>query len=143
MLTAKQEKFVQELIKGKSQREAYKEAFNCKNMKDETIDVKACKLFKEDKIRIRYDELMGKSAEKALWTREQAVNDLVMIKDEAIRHLKREIETDNGETVSFVDNKMAKVATDAIKELNNMHGFNEQKIDVKSDNELNISINVV
>ena len=38
MLTAKQEKFVQELIKGKSQREAYKEAFNCKNMKDETID---------------------------------------------------------------------------------------------------------
>ena len=134
---------MQELIKGKSQREAYKEAFDCKNMKDETIDKRSSELFSNGEVRGRYDELMGKLEEKALWTREQAINDLVMIKDEAIKHLKREMETDNGNSISFVDNKMAKVATDAIKELNNMHGFNEQKIDVKSDNELNISINVV
>ncbi len=143
MLTTKQEKFVQELVKGKSQREAYKEAYNVKTMKDENIDSKASKLFAEDKVRARYEELINQSAEQALWTREQAINDLIMIKDEAIKHLKREMETDNGNSISFVDNKMAKVATDAIKELNNMHGFNEQKIDVKSENELNVNINVV
>ena len=41
-LTPKQEMFVQALIAGKSQREAYKEAYNATNMKDETIDVRAC-----------------------------------------------------------------------------------------------------
>lgn len=57
MLTNKQEKFVQELLKGKSQREAYKAAYNTENMKPATIDSKACLLFKKDKIRARYDEL--------------------------------------------------------------------------------------
>jgi len=60
MLTDKQERFVQELIKGKSQREAYKKAYNADRMKNETIDVKASKLFGEDKVRIRYEELQGK-----------------------------------------------------------------------------------
>ncbi len=57
MLTSKQEKFVQELIKGKSQREAYQAAYDATNMKAATIDSKACLLFKQDKIRARYDEL--------------------------------------------------------------------------------------
>lgn len=58
MLTQKQEKFVQELIKGKSQREAYKAAYNAENMLDRTIDQKASLLFKKEYIRARYDELM-------------------------------------------------------------------------------------
>ena len=58
MLTAKQERFVQELIKGKSQREAYKAAYNAERMKDSTIDNKAYILFKRGDIRARYDELM-------------------------------------------------------------------------------------
>ena len=33
MLTPKQEKFVQNLIKGMSQREAYKKSYDTKNMK--------------------------------------------------------------------------------------------------------------
>lgn len=57
MLTAKQEKFVQELIKGKSQREAYRAAYNCKKLKPAGIDSKASVLFKQVKVRARYEEL--------------------------------------------------------------------------------------
>lgn len=64
-LTAKQEKFVQGLIKGLSQREAYKMAYSAKNMSDKTIDNKACNLFKQDNIRARFDELNGKVVKKA------------------------------------------------------------------------------
>lgn len=57
MLTQKQERFVQELIKGKSQREAYKTAYNAENMKNKTIDDKASLLFKKEELRARYEEL--------------------------------------------------------------------------------------
>ncbi|MDY2883838.1 MAG: hypothetical protein SOT71_14420 [Romboutsia timonensis] len=54
-LTTKEEIFVQRLIEGDSQRSAYKFAYNCEKMKDESIDVKASNLFKKDKIRLRYE----------------------------------------------------------------------------------------
>lgn len=57
MLTQKQEKYVQELLKGKSQREAYKAAYDAENMSDKTIDNKACRLFKQANVRARFDEL--------------------------------------------------------------------------------------
>lgn len=60
MLTPKREKFVQNLIQGMSQREAYKHSFNAKNMSDRTIDNKAYKLFKTDEVRARYNELREK-----------------------------------------------------------------------------------
>ena len=80
MLTTKQEAFVQKLIEGCSQRESYKFAYNCENMKDESIDVKASNLFKEDKIRLRYEELKNELKEKAFYTVEKANNDLEWIK---------------------------------------------------------------
>ena len=77
MLTAKQEKFVRELIKGKSQREAYKAAYNAGNMKDATIDKKACGLMKQEKIRGRYDELQKKVENKCTY-------DAAKVKDEIV-----------------------------------------------------------
>ena len=53
MLTPKQEKFVQNLVKGMSQREAYKDSYNAEKMADSTIDSKACLLFKKEKVRAR------------------------------------------------------------------------------------------
>jgi len=75
-ITLKQEKFVQELIKGKTQRQAYKAAFNAKNMKNTTIDSKASNLLKSDKVAARYNELRGKVVKKA---EEQAVMSAVEI----------------------------------------------------------------
>lgn len=66
MLTPKQEKYVQNLIKGMSQREAYKNSYNAKNMKDTTIDKKACELLKKDNIRGRYDELIKELKDDAI-----------------------------------------------------------------------------
>jgi phage terminase small subunit len=68
MLTAKQEKFVQNLVKGMSQREAYKNSYSAKNMADETIDNNASKLFKNNEISTRYKELIKEADDKAIMT---------------------------------------------------------------------------
>ena len=88
-LTTKQEIFIQRLIEGYSQRQAYKFAFNCNNMKDATIDVRACELFKDSKIQVRYEELKNELKEKAFYTVEKANDDLNWIKLKA----KEDIET--------------------------------------------------
>ena len=82
-LTTKQEIFVQRLIEGNSQREAYKFAYNCENMKDSTIDNNAYKLMQNNEILTRYQELLNEHKQKALYTREEAVNDLIWIKEKA------------------------------------------------------------
>ena len=64
MLTVKQEKFIQELVKGKTQRQAYKAAYDCRRWRDKTIDEAACRLLKNSKVFARYEELR-KEAEKA------------------------------------------------------------------------------
>jgi phage terminase small subunit len=64
-LTDKQELFVHELIKGKSQREAYKIAYETGKMSDSVIDVEACKLFKHPKVSIRYEELHSRIVKEA------------------------------------------------------------------------------
>lgn len=66
MLTPKQEKYVQNLVKGMSQREAYKNSYNASNMKDTTIDKKASELFQKGEIRGRYDELVKRLEDTAI-----------------------------------------------------------------------------
>ena len=75
MLTTKQERFVQELIKGKSQRQAYRIAYpSSKEWKDEAVDSKASTLFKNDKVRQRYDELYKKTEEKITYDAAEVKN---------------------------------------------------------------------
>lgn len=57
MLTPKREKFCQEMAKLGNQRQAYKKAYNCENMKDETIDNNAYKLMQDNEIITRLKEL--------------------------------------------------------------------------------------
>lgn len=65
-LTDKQEKFVQELIKGRTQREAYKFAgYKVNRMTDNTIDVEASKLLKNPKVSLRYNELINRLIKEA------------------------------------------------------------------------------
>ena len=68
MLTPKQELFVQNLVKGMSQREAYKNSYNAENMQDNDIDCNASKLFSETKITQRYKELIKEADDKAIMT---------------------------------------------------------------------------
>lgn len=65
-LTDKQEKFVQELIKGKSQREAYKIAYPASlKWNENSIDNKACLLLKNAKVMQRYEDLKNKVIKRA------------------------------------------------------------------------------
>ncbi|MDD5239948.1 MAG: terminase small subunit, partial [Candidatus Nanoarchaeia archaeon] len=56
-LTIKQEKYAQGLFTGLSQREAYKQAYDCENMTDKTIDEAACRLAGDSKMVARLEEL--------------------------------------------------------------------------------------
>jgi phage terminase small subunit len=75
-LTIKQEKFAQGLFAGLSQREAYKQAYDCDNMTDKTIDEKACLLANNDKIRARLDELVNELKERNMITVERVLEQL-------------------------------------------------------------------
>ena len=64
MLTDKQEKYVQGLLKGLSQREAYHEAYpKSKKWKDTSVDSKASTLLSNVKVKQRFDQLKGKAME--------------------------------------------------------------------------------
>ncbi len=78
-LTAKQERFVQALVSGASQREAYRAAYNCERSSDKTVDNKAYALFKQGGIRARYDELIAELASRVLWDRQKAAETLLKL----------------------------------------------------------------
>ena len=126
-LTPKQEKYVQGLVAGLSQRQAYIQAYSTKNMKDTTIDNNAYKLMQNNEISTRYNELMDEHKEKALWTREQAVNDLIWLKEQAKKSIK---EQDEG----YIRQGTSTAYVNAIKELNALEG-------VYPDKTQNININ--
>lgn len=83
-LTDKQEKFVQELIKGKSKREAYKIAYpNSIKWTDNAIDSRASRLAKSDKVLTRYNELhdrvMKEAEEECIVTAKEVLKELKKI----------------------------------------------------------------
>ncbi|WP_414045421.1 terminase small subunit [Macrococcus equi] len=87
-LTGKQERFVQELVKGSSQRQAYINAgYSSKDKSDNYLDSKASQLFKKDKVRERYNALTSELQNDALWTREQAINEYLSMKDRAKKEI--------------------------------------------------------
>ena len=82
-LTEKQEKFVQELVKGKSQREAYKEAYEKSRLwKDTAVDTQASILFKNSKVLERYNELMDRLVK-------ESEDECIVTAKEVLRELKR------------------------------------------------------
>ena len=114
VLTAKREKFARGLVAGLSQRQAYYEAYpNSKKWKPETVDNKASKLFKENEILARYNELMEEHKSKALWTREEAVNELKWLYKQAIKSIE---DQDEG----YVRQGTSSALLGAIQELNKL-----------------------
>ena len=89
-LTTKQENFVQGLVAGLSQRDAYKQAYKTDRMKDSTINVKASELVKDGKITVRYRELLKEYSNMNLWTREAAFNEYEWLKNRAKEDIQEE-----------------------------------------------------
>lgn len=86
-LTKAEEKFVETLILGKSQRESYRIAFNCKNFKDKTVDEKASRLWNTGKIQARYKQLMNRIVR-------EAEKDAIMGGEEILRELSETARSD-------------------------------------------------
>lgn len=82
-LTTKQELFVQNLVAGQSQRQAYRQAYKTDRMSEQSIDVQASKLIKDPKVTLRYRELLKQFSNMALWSREQAFNEYEWLKNKA------------------------------------------------------------
>ena len=79
MLTPKQEKFVQGIIEGKSQADAYRSAYNAKRMTDKTIHEAASKLMADNKIATRVQELREQLAKSTIMTAQQRLEWLTEI----------------------------------------------------------------
>lgn len=115
-LTSKREKYVQGLVAGLSQRQAYMQAYPSSNKwKPETVDNKASALLRNDEVLARYNELMEEHNSKALWTRERAVKDLIWVKEQA-RNSMIDEKFDNG----YVRQGTSGAYISAIQELNKL-----------------------
>ena len=114
-LTEKQEGFAQAVANGATLVDAYRQFYST-NAKPETLHVKASELAASGKVSVRIAELKSEIASKCLWSREDSVKALKKV---------LEMEGVRGSEI-----------TGAIKELNNMHGFNEPiKVDHTSKGE--------
>lgn len=122
MLTQKQEKYVQELINGKSQRVAYREAYpSSRKWKDKNVDSRASNLLKNDKVLARYlelkEEIERKHKEKRLWDLEQATKGLLWIMQQAQIDIK-EKGLRQANSTAFIN---------AMKELNDLEALGKER----------------
>lgn len=133
-LNIKQEKFIQNIVKGMSQREAYKDAYNAK-YKDKAIDEKACVLFNSEKVQKRYKEL-----------KEQLEDETIMSAKERMKWLTevvKGIQTnttygENGqeyENEAYISDKMK-----AIDLLNKMDGQYVQRFEADLDFNIRVEL---
>ncbi len=83
-LTAKQERFAQEVASGKSQADAYRAAYDAELSKPETIHSKASVLMADGKVAARVAELREPVVQKAQITLESHLADLQMLRDKAM-----------------------------------------------------------
>lgn len=123
MLTVKQEKFVQNILNGMTQRQAYKDAYNAEKMKDETIDSEACILFKDRKVAERYQELlkeMEKVAVMSALEKRKLLKDMILNEKNSMGDRLKALDIDNKMSGEYIEN-----------------------LKVESDNTLDVTVKVV
>lgn len=122
MLTAKQEAFVQNILKGMSQADAYRAAYPNNKMTDKTIWESASKLMANPKVATRLDELRERLATPAIMTAQE--------------RLKWLTEVINGEEDIHAKLKAADI-------MNKMTGEYVQKVQAAVETETTINIELV
>ena len=80
-LTSKQEIFAQEIASGKSQSEAYRIAYNAKNMKEETVWKRASELMFNGAVMGRVNDIRKPAVEAAQLTLETHLQDLLELRE--------------------------------------------------------------
>jgi phage terminase small subunit len=120
MLTPKQEKFVQGLIQGMSQADAYRSAYSTKNMSDKTIYEAASRLVADSNVSARLQELRG-----------QMTKETIMTAQDRLEWLTNVINSDKESTTDKL--KAADI-------MNKMQGEYVQKVQTELTNAVNIKI---
>lgn len=123
MLTPKQEKFVQGIIEGKSQADAYRSAYSAKNMSDNAIYREASLLMSSPKITQRLNEL-----------RQDMITPAIMSAQERLKWLTNLIENDDETTADKLK---------ACEIMNKMTGEYVQKVVADVDTTFSINIDLV
>ena len=134
-LTPKQEKFIQNIVSGMSQRQAYKDSYNAENMTDESIDVEACKLFNDTKVSQRYQELMKKLEDEAIMTAKERMIWLSDVVKGKVKHTSYGGNGEEYENEAYISDKLK-----AIDTLNKMSGEYVTKVEANVDTDLTINI---
>ena len=140
-LTPKQERFIQNIVSGMSQREAYKNSYNAENMSDDTIDKEACLLFNSPKISERYKELMEQLEDKAIMSAKERMIWLSKVVNGEILEdvpLMTDIQEDKVNTIKCPTKIETKLK--ALDTLNKMSG--EYITKVEADLNTDVSINI-
>lgn len=88
MLTVKQEKFCQNIAKGMSQSDAYREAYNTTKGKDKTVWENASRLMSDSKVTARIEELKQKATAEIKYTVEDSFRKLSEIQTLAMKNKK-------------------------------------------------------
>lgn len=141
MLTKKQEMFVQNIINGMSQREAYKNAYSVKSMSDNAVDREASLLMKNTKVAQRFAEL-----------RDELVKPTILSAQERLEYLTRVIKGEEREKVhkifdgeDYAYDEEADISTKlkAIDLMNKMSGEYVQKIDANVNADVEICVELL
>ena len=126
MLNIKQEKFIQNIVKGMSQREAYKEAYKV-NYDENAIDNKASKLFNKDEVQARYKELLKELEDDSIMSAKERMKWLTNVVNGGEKETSYYY--DDGEKIAY--EKEADISTKirAIDTLNKMSGEYVTKVE--------------
>lgn len=117
MLTAKQEQFVQGIIEGMSQADAYRAAYSTKKMSDNAIYVEASRLMENPNISLRLQELREKLASPSIMTakaRLEWLTTLILSEAETTADKLRAADIMNKMTGEYVQKIEAEVQTETI-----------------------------
>lgn len=109
---ARHERFVQNIVKGMTQRVAYRDVYD-NNMTDKQVDEEACKLFNIPKVHQRYEELL-----------QELENESIMSAKDRMKWLTNIIKGNEG----YISDKLKSVDI-----LNKMSGEYITKVDVNAN----------
>ena len=123
MLTPKQEQFVQNILEGMTQADAYRSAYNTKRMTDKTIWENASRLMADSKVTARLTELRNELAKPS-----------IMSAQERLEWLTERIADDDVD----INAKLK-----AIDIMNKMQGEYVQKVEAAVTNAVSINIELV
>jgi len=120
MLTAKQELFVQKILEGMSQADAYRSAYSTKNMTDNAIYREASLLVDNPKVAQRLNELRNELAKPSIMSAQKRM--------EWLTQLIQNEEENTGDKLKAIDI------------LNKMDGEYVQKVETEIKNAVNIVV---